>query len=541
MVVVQHAQSTRKTLSSFQVMRTADAWDILLGRPWLKQTRAVVDHGTDTLLLPGMNEVIHIAARSAHRQNPIRAVDLSDLQGERPISDLVTIGDDISADQRRRVIDLLVSKRNALATSLSDLDECPHTTHELRVAPDAKLHKTAFGRPLSEPELKAARDCVRKVLDAGIIERVDPADVKCTAPTVMAKKKPLGTTACVEDIQRRADNALREAGLTPIHHVPPAKPAPCPTVPDRPTEPAAYRMCHNFAAINRATQVKPFPPGDLAAKVRKHAGHRYIIQLDALGAFYWIPVAEQSRPYLCFFVQGYGYLQYKRLLMGATGSPTTYQVAFERTFGELLDPGPISAWMDDVFASSDDFDTLMDTLTELLDKAIASNLRFCPRKTRLFVHSAVLGGTAVSRDGVRPDPEKVAAIVDWPTPMSARDVLSFVNTVAVHRTFIKDFGIIAKPLYDLTCGIRLKGAAKAGALKRSLETTDITDKWHEPQQQAFATLKATLTTFPVCVGPRFDQPFIVTTDASTEGFGGHLQQRDDDGRLRTVAWASRPH
>jgi hypothetical protein len=196
--------------------------------------------------------------------------------------------------------------------------------------------------------------------------------------------------------------------------------------------------------------------------------------------------------------------------------------------------------MDDVFASSDDFDTLLGTLDAILQRAIQSRLRFCPKKTRLFVSKAVLGGTAVSKHGVKPDLDKVAAIVQWPNPTSARDVLSFVNTVAVHRSFIKDFGLLAKPLYDLTKGVRPTDDKRQGALKRSLDSTDITAQWGPHQQTAFAQLKACLTTFPICVGPTFGKPFIVTTDASAEGFGGHLQQEGDDGKLRTIAWASRP-
>ncbi len=41
-----------------------------------------------------------------------------------------------------------------------------------------------------------------------------------------------------------------------------------------------------------------------------------------------------------------------------------------------------------------------------------------------------------------------------------------------------------------------------------------------------------LTSFPVCAGPRWDRPFIVTCDASAEGFGGHLAQRGDNGTRR---------
>jgi hypothetical protein len=162
------------------------------------------------------------------------------------------------------------------------------------------------------------------------------------------------------------------------------------------------------------------------------------------------------------------------------------------TVGPDLDP--VSAWMDDIFTSGDDFDTLLGTLDALLTAAEASNLRFCPAKTFLFISEATIGGAVVSKTGVQPDPDNVRAILEWQTPRTARDILAFVNTAAVYRPFIKDFGLIARPLYNLTRGIERIGHGK-GSLKKGLEATSITARWTEEHTRSFTTLKTALTTF----------------------------------------------
>ena len=49
-----------------------------------------------------------------------------------------------------------------------------------------------------------------------------------------------------------------------------------------------------------------------------------------------------------------------------------------------------------------------------------------------------------------------------------------------------------------------------------------------------------ITTEPVLATPRYDRPFILSTDAAnTEGIGGVLSQADDDGRERVVAYYAR--
>lgn len=71
--------------------------------------------------------------------------------------------------------------------------------------------------------------------------------------------------------------------------------------------------------------------------------------------------------------------------------------------------------------------------------------------------------------------------------------------------FVRDFGVIAKPLTEL-----LK--------KHTLF------HWTSVQDQAFQLLKQALISAPVLQLPDFKKPFIIETDASAKGIGAVLQQ-----------------
>ena len=51
--------------------------------------------------------------------------------------------------------------------------------------------------------------------------------------------------------------------------------------------------------------------------------------------------------------------------------------------------------------------------------------------------------------GIHTDPDKVRKVVEWPVPMDATHVQSFIGLTSYYRRFIKDYASIASPLHDL--------------------------------------------------------------------------------------------
>jgi hypothetical protein len=104
-------------------------------------------------------------------------------------------------------------------------------------------------------------------------------------------------------------------------------------------------------------------------------------------------------------------------------------------------------------------------------------------------------GHIVSSEGVKPDPNKVQAINDFPIPRNVTDVKSFLGLAGCYRKFIPQFSKIAKPLNDL--------------LKENN-----TWKWEQEQSNSSHCLQTILTQGPVLQYPDFTKPFVLTWDAS---------------------------
>ena len=169
---------------------------------------------------------------------------------------------------------------------------------------------------------------------------------------------------------------------------------------------------------------------------------------------------------------------------------------------------------------------MMQRLDLVLERLEWSGLSCKASKCRLFAISAEYLGHVVSREGLRMDPKKITSVseVDPTSICTLEKVRSFLGLCSYYRRFIRHFPEIASPLHDLT---------KKGV--------DVPTLSQQPTcQAAIKGLITAITSEPVLATPRFDRRFYVKTDAaSTEGIGGVLAQRDDDGHEHVIAYYGR--
>ncbi|KAD0734977.1 hypothetical protein E3N88_43784 [Mikania micrantha] len=106
-------------------------------------------------------------------------------------------------------------------------------------------------------------------------------------------------------------------------------------------------------------------------------------------------------------------------------------------------------------------------------------------------------GHVITADGVQVKQDKIPAIVSWHIPVNVNVVCGFLGLTGYYRRFVRNDGILARPLTSLT--------KKEGF------------HWNKEALAAFETLKQALIFAPVLSLTDFNIPFIVECDASSEG------------------------
>jgi len=277
------------------------------------------------------------------------------------------------------------------------------------------------------------------------------------------------------------------------------------------------RVVVDFRKLNDLTIGDSFPLPNITEILDQLGNAKYFTTLDLASGYHQIPMAEKDKQKTAFSTP-YGHYEFNRMPFGLKNAPATFQRLMNSVLTGMQGLKCL-VYLDDIVIYGASLEDHNKRLEEVLQRLRENNLKLQPDKCEFLRKETIYLGHIISENGISPDPSKLTAIKEFPTPKKVKDIQSFIGLAGYYRKFIADFSKIAKPLTKLT--------------KKSEKF-----EWTAEQQNAFETLKKKLMTAPVLKYPDFTEEFIVTTDASAFAIGAVLSQ-GKVGNDRPIAYASR--
>ena len=201
-----------------------------------------------------------------------------------------------------------------------------------------------------------------------------------------------------------------------------------------------WRCCLDFRVLNRhlrynGSSVMP----KVEDLIRRFGPFAFASVIDLSESFLQLNIAEQSRRYLGFLFRGKAY-RFCRLPFGLWTAPFLLQ----DYLNDILAPLQIQSYLDDIGAGHSTLELHLGWLKSLLRILNANNIRINHEKSQLVLSEVRYLGFVLDREGVRPDPEKVSAIVHAERPSTKKGVQSFIGMVTFHCQFIPQFSSLVR-------------------------------------------------------------------------------------------------
>ncbi|GJV97029.1 putative reverse transcriptase domain-containing protein [Tanacetum coccineum] len=254
----------------------------------------------------------------------------------------------------------------------------------------------------------------------------------------------------------------------------------------------SFRMCIDYRELNKLTVKNHYPLPRIDDLFDQVQGSSVYSKIDLRSGYHQLRVRNEDIPKTAFRTR-YGHYEFQVMPFGLTNAPAVFMDLMNRVCKPYLDKFVI-VFIDDILIYSRNKEEHADHLRIILELL---------RKEKLYAKFS-----------------KCNFWISIASPTTPTEIRQFLGLAGYYRRFIKDFLKIAKSLTKLT-----------QKNKKYI--------WGKDQETAFQLLKQKLYEAPILALPEGNDDFVVYCDASLQGLGAVLMQRE-----KVIAYASRqlkPH
>ena len=283
-------------------------------------------------------------------------------------------------------------------------------------------------------------------------------------------------------------------------------------------------FCINFCHLNACTKKDSYTLPRIQEVLESLVGTGHFSCLDLKSWFWQIKMEETSKLYTAFTVGNLGFFKCNWMPFGLCNAPATFQWLMQNCLGEL-NLIYCLIYLDDLIVFLQMAEEHLHWLHVVFDWLWEYNLKLKPSKCSLFKEEINYLAHQVSKWGIWHSNTNLKAITECALLQTYTEIRAFLGLVGHYRPFIKSFVWIAQPLN--------KHLAGEGASRKS-EWVSLSDKALE----AFQVLKQACMNSPVLAFTDYTKDFLLKMDASKEGLGAVLSQKQADGQFHLVAYGS---
>ena len=371
----------------------------------------------------------------------------------------------LTKPQLLRIYRILEREVNGFAKDKNDIGKTDLMTYQIHLKDEKPVNKPQYR--LSQEGSKIVDEFLKENLEAGVIE---PCNSRWNSPLVVVKKPGGGS-----------------------------------------------RVCLDLRGVNEKTELESVPIRSIEEYLDLLGRAEVFSTLDMQSAFNQIPIKEQDKHITAFTVNSRKYC-YAYMPFGGKNALFSYVKLMDMILADLPNDH-VLVYVDDVLILSKTVDEHIDRLEEVISRINAAGLKFKPAKVKLFQEEIPFLGHIVSKEGIKPNPEKLLGLLKAKRPTTPHQVKSFIGAVLFWSIYLQNFMPKSSVMYEL--------------LKK-----DVNFRWTRLHTKSYNELMRALASPPVLGHFRPDRPIVLAIDSSLTGCGSMLAQIDEQRNLYAVSYYS---
>ncbi|GJW66960.1 putative reverse transcriptase domain-containing protein [Tanacetum coccineum] len=197
----------------------------------------------------------------------------------------------------------------------------------------------------------------------------------------------------------------------------------------------SFRMCIDYRELNKLTVKNRYPLPRIDDLFDQLQGSSTYSKIDLRSGYHQLRVRDEDIPKTAFRTR-YRHYEFQVMPFGLTNAPAVFMDLMNRVCKPYLDKFVI-VFIDDILIYSRNKEEHADHLRIILELLKKEKLYAKFSKCDFWISIVQFLGHVIDSQGIHVDPAKIEAVKDWASPTTPTEIRQFLGLAGYYRRFIE--------------------------------------------------------------------------------------------------------